>query len=545
MSAPVLCIYSPHLETELHCDASSHGVAGILLQRQLIDDSFHPVMYYSKRTTDVEAKWHSFELETMAIVSSIKRFHVYLQGIPFKVLTDCNALTQTLVKKDINPKIARWALFLECYDYSIAHKAGNQMKHVDCLSRNVNILMLEENTFERNLAIAQERDPEEKNIKEKNIKESNVIKCYHDDVGHVGIDKTCELITRSYWFPRMKMTVRDHIASCLKCIAFSPLDRVSSYLHNIDKGTKPFETVHVDHYGPLETTKKRNKYILLVIDAFTKYVKVYATKTTCASEVIAHLKNYFIYFDKPQRLISDRGSGFTSVAFSNFLEENDVKHVKVATACPRANGQVERMNRFMTPIIAKMVDKPRDIEWDCVLNKVEYVFNNTVCRSIDSTPSRMLFGIDQRGFDNDVLKDNLNLDRLNVVCVEQVRNQAILKNKQVQEYNKRQYDKKCKRNITYECGDYVMIRNVVGPGVNKKLMPSMKGPYVVKKCLGNDRYVLSDIDGYQLTQIPFEGIFDSNKMRMWMRAQSEVDCDLDFDVLDEEDESESDDEDIV
>lgn len=68
------------------------------MQRQ-DDGKLHPVAYFSQRTSDAESKYHSFVLETLAIVYSLKGFHVYLHGIPFRVVTDCNSLVMTINKK--------------------------------------------------------------------------------------------------------------------------------------------------------------------------------------------------------------------------------------------------------------------------------------------------------------------------------------------------------------------------------------------------------------------------------------------------------------
>lgn len=82
-SKPVLCIYSPLLATQLHCD----GLASILIQKQS-EGYFHPVLHYSRRTTDAESKYHSFELKALCIVQPLERFRIYQQGMHFKILTD-------------------------------------------------------------------------------------------------------------------------------------------------------------------------------------------------------------------------------------------------------------------------------------------------------------------------------------------------------------------------------------------------------------------------------------------------------------------------
>lgn len=94
---------------ELH--VSALGFGAILMQRKS-DDKLHPVFYFSKRTTDVETRYHSFELETLAIIYSLQRFRIYLQGIQFKMVRDGSTLTMALSKRDLSPRIARWALEL-------------------------------------------------------------------------------------------------------------------------------------------------------------------------------------------------------------------------------------------------------------------------------------------------------------------------------------------------------------------------------------------------------------------------------------------------
>jgi len=78
------------------------------------------------------------------------------------------------------------------------------------------------------------------------------------------------------------------------------------------------------------------------------------------------LKDYFRAHSKPKCIISDRGSCFTSKEFDDFMLEFDVKHMKTATGSPQANGQVEKVNRSLGPMVAKLV-----VINNVVLNKAQ------------------------------------------------------------------------------------------------------------------------------------------------------------------------------
>ncbi|GFX28313.1 transposon Tf2-8 polyprotein [Trichonephila clavipes] len=131
---PVLHIFKQGAKLELHTDASKFGYGAILLQ-QSDDNKLHPVHYFSKKTPPQEEKYSSYELEVLAVIESLKKFRNYLVGNKFKIVTGCSAFQKTMSKKQLTPKIARWALFLEDFNYEIIHRPGKQMGHVDCLSR--------------------------------------------------------------------------------------------------------------------------------------------------------------------------------------------------------------------------------------------------------------------------------------------------------------------------------------------------------------------------------------------------------------------------
>jgi len=240
VEAPVLAVYNPKAYIELHCDASAHGFGAVLMQQQN-DKKMHPVFYFSRRTTEVEARYHSFELETLAIVYAVRRFRIYLQDIPFVIVSDCNAVIQTLEKRDINARIARWSLELQNFDFKVVHRPGTRMGHVDALSRSFGVLVVEDNPFEWNLTVLQCRDPTIKDISQKlesaedpnyelrnglvykkqgtdllfvvpELMIRHVLYRYHDEMGHVGSGKMIDAIRRTYWFPRIRERCEEHAA---------------------------------------------------------------------------------------------------------------------------------------------------------------------------------------------------------------------------------------------------------------------------------------------------------------------------------------------
>lgn len=129
------------------------------------------------------------------------------------------------------------------------------------------------------------------------------------------------------------------------------------------------------------------------------------------NECQKHLREYFLAYSKPNRLMSDRGAAFTSMAFKDFLKSEEIIHVLIAVGRPRANGQVERFNRSITPMLAKLCSTPD--KWDRVLERIEYSLNNTMCRSTGETPSRLLFGVEQIGAINDPRVDFTREPRFN------------------------------------------------------------------------------------------------------------------------------------
>ena len=117
-------------------------------------------------------------------------------------------------------------------------------------------------------------------------------------------------------------------------------------------------------------------------------------KDTKALPVVRFIDEIAGIFGYPERLISDRGSCFTSKRIEKFCRELNTKHVFTAVATPRANGQVERYNcTILGALNASYTDENK---WDREVNKIRHALNNTFNKSIGKTPREVLLGYKPR-----------------------------------------------------------------------------------------------------------------------------------------------------
>lgn len=515
----------------------------------------HPIAYSSRRTSPTESRYHSFELETLAVIMALQRFGPIIgTKKAFKIITDCNALTLTLAKKDINPKISRWMFEIEQYNYTISHRKGSSMGHVDALSRChpvVATVSTEEidlhlqATPSRDAVISElcrrlEKEPVENfelcnglvyrklsdtrsALYVPSEMEDNVIRLVHEKVCHLSVDMCYDQIRLHYWFPSMHRKVVSFVQNCIRCIMHTPPTRVNQrHLHSIPKEPVPFDTLHIDHLGPLSQIQNKNKHILVVIDAFTKFVcLLYPVNSTSTKEVCFAMQKYFDYYSRPRRIISDRGTCFTSTEFASFLSDRNVIHVKNSVASPQANGQVERVNRVLTAMLGKISNPINHADWSRLLTNVEYAINNTIHSTTCQMPSVLLFGVSQTEVDE--LTEYLEDRVASSIDIATARSDAGKLIELSQKRNEIQYAHRSVDPCRFHEGDFVVIRNVdTTVGRNKKLIPKYKGPYKIHRVLPNDRYVVRDIDTCQITQIPYNGVLEAARLKLWVKAKEQI-----------------------
>ncbi|GFS53716.1 retrovirus-related Pol polyprotein from transposon 297 [Trichonephila clavipes] len=133
---PVL--YAPNFEREfiVQTDALNAGMGAVLTQLTEQGEE-RPIHYLSKKFSEVEKRYCTTEKECASIVFAIKRLHYYLDGNSFLVMTDHNPLVCLNRNVSSNPRLMRWALALQPYNFRIVHRSGKSHKNADSLSRSV------------------------------------------------------------------------------------------------------------------------------------------------------------------------------------------------------------------------------------------------------------------------------------------------------------------------------------------------------------------------------------------------------------------------
>lgn len=551
-SKPLLSIYNPDLPTELHTDASSLGYGAILLQKD--NNNVNKVVaYFSKRTSSIESRYSSYDLETLAIYNSLKQFRVYLLGIKFKIITDCNAIKSTANKKDLSPRVARWWTYLQDFDFEIVYRKGKYISHVDFLSRNpvevtipttpacsfhsVNLISNDSRSW---LEIAQQNDPEtlsliqraevgdldenqyvvlnnllyykaDPNASPKLFVPRNnripLLRLFHDENCHVGFYKTLDKIRENFWFPSMAAFVKKYLYHCLICVERKGhTGPKEGLLHPIYKSAVPFHTIHLDCTGPFPQSTDGYKYILLIIDGFTKFCILKKLKTLGADELVPVIRDTITLFGTPSLVVTDRGTNFSSNLVRSLFRDLEIEHHMIATGTPRGNGQAER---YVSTVINMLTTRCGNVsDWPNEVWKVQQSINTTIQKSTGFSPIRLLvgsnanipcvqarlneiYGVHAAQQDYDVLADReLAHNRLRVVA---------------QKFKER-FDTVRRQKKTYHVGDIVYVYQ--DHRRHEKLKPKFRGPYEIHEILNNDRYSLRGRGQRNL-------IISKDKLRFW------------------------------
>ena len=469
-NCPMLAFVDYSKPLYLRTDASMVGIGGMLFQYDENGKEL-PVSFVSKALDDTQKNWSTIEQEAYAIFHCIKQLEHYLLGHEFILETDHRNLLW--MHKSTAPKIVRWRLYLAMFDFQIQHIKGSNNIVADGLSRLMKINC--------------ETD------------HSKLIESVHNTiVGHRGINSSVELLKeKGHSWKTMTEDVKKYISSCATCqkVRLGQAS-VAASLHTT-KVDEPFETIAIDTIGPLPVDENGNKYIICVIDCFTRFVEIKACKDATAKSAAEFLLEIFGRCGPPKELRSDQGTQFLAKVIQEFLTLVNVNQRTTLAYRPQANGTVERANaEVMRHLKAIVFDLRVEKKWSKYLPLVQRIVNVTPHTAIGCAPARLLYG------------DRVNLNRGLISDFPRKREEGMNVEDYIQELNKQQqeiiaasvshqnkvtqkYLSKTPDNPkTFQKGDYVCVS--YPERAPSKLHSRWRGPMVVSEVKGN-KYTCQDL----------------------------------------------------
>lgn len=444
MSSDVLMHFDPSLPITITCDSSGYGVGAVL--SHIVEGVEKPVLFASSTLTPSEQKYSNLERESLAIIFALKKFHKYIFGRKFTLITDHQPLQFIFGKNKGIPvtaaaRITRWSLILAAYDYDIQYKKGNLISNADGLSRNPMLKNTEISECIYSFALTEQVPLSAEDIakatskdiiltkvldltlsgwpnhvNDQNLKvyfqkrhelsvENNclllgskvvipdslrkeVLNLFHEQ--HLGVVRTKMLIRSYCWWPRLNDDIEKFVGSCEICQQNQNFSNNSSLI-SWPRAPNNFYRVYIDFFHKFSNT------FLILIDSKSKWIDVkLMSRGTNASEVIIKLKEMFSVYGLPVELVSDNGPPFNSREFVLFCQVNGIKPVKSPPYHPQSNGSAERAVQTVKKGLEKtlFLEKGKQISRELLLNRLLdflFIYRNTPCSVTKIPPSECLF----------------------------------------------------------------------------------------------------------------------------------------------------------
>lgn len=387
INATLLAHPSHHASLALFCDASDNS-AGAVLQ-QYIDESWQPLGYYSKKFTDAQKKYSTFDRELLAIYMAVKHFRKTFEGRHLVIFTDHKPLTFVMSKTNQNSETqrrTRQLLFISEFTTDIRHVSGKQNIVADTLSR-IETISCPSTINYTDIASAQEKDSNiEKLSQQTNINLKKIIIPNTDvelycetstpyvrpyipeqyrrevfdsvhNISHPGTRTTRKLTAQKYFWPSMNADISHWTRTCIDCQKAKIQRHTYSPISSFPPSDR-FQHVHVDIVGPLPTTAQGYRYLITLIDRVTKWPEAIPSTDITADRIADIIYRHWIArFGCPTTITSDQGRQFESQLFQNLMKQMGIKKNRTSAYHPQSNGVVERWHRSLkTALRAKLTE---------------------------------------------------------------------------------------------------------------------------------------------------------------------------------------------
>ncbi|XP_050066638.1 uncharacterized protein LOC126555806 [Aphis gossypii] len=246
-----------------------------------------------------------------------------------------------------------------------------------------------------------------------------------------------------------------------------PAGKKPGRLHPIPPGRRPFEIVHIDHLGPFETSTTGNKYLFVLVDNLNKFTHLYPCRSTDTASVLNRLDKFCRARGIPDRISS----------------------VTVARAS-RANGQVERVNRTIVPLLSILTED--QVHWDDKVPEVERHLNSAVNKTSELSPFEALYGYRPRfvGGTLGSLSQACNAWTAPQEVQTRLRDTITVGQNRMKLY----YDQRHHEGVRYDVGEVVVMLRQPKPDQPSKLQAKYRvRPLQVIEVLPGDTYRVAEV----------------------------------------------------
>ena len=294
----------------------------------------------------------------------------------------------------------------------------------------------------------------------------------HRKMGHLGRDRSLELLRERFYWVGMQKSVAHYIAQCDRCIRRKNYHAPCAPLVNTQTN-QPMELVCMD-FLKLEPSKGGIENVLVVTDHFTKYAQAYPTKNQTAHTTAKVLfDNYFVHYGFPKRLHSDQGRNFESKTIKELCQLAGIEKSRTTPYHPMGNGIAERFNSTLLNMLGTL-DPDRKCDWKSHIGSLVHAYNCTKHDSTGFSPYLLMFGRHPRIAVDLVLgRDSNGAQTTPDRYISNLRTRlkeayelAEANSQSSQADQKRLYDRRV-RGAFLENGDRVLVRNVGLKGTNK------------------------------------------------------------------------------
>ena len=303
----------------------------------------------------------------------------------------------------------------------------------------------------------------------------------HDDMGHLGRDRTLQLVRSRFFWPKMAEDVKTKVQTCPACVRRKSSGIQRAPLVNIIT-TQPMELVSVDFLS-LEPSKGGIENILVITDHFTRLARATPCRNQTAKTTAQALYSFFMDYGFPLKLLSDQGRNFESQTIKELCKLCGIQKSRTTPYHPMGNGKTERFNSTLLGMLGCLTHEQK-ADWKKYVSSLVHAYNATRHDSTGYSPFFLMFGRHPRlAIDvamGIVPKDELGVDftrglqeRLDVAYKLANAQQE----KSASRY-KTNYDRKI-RGSTVDIGDRVLVKNV-----------SIRGKHKLANIWGDDVYVV-------------------------------------------------------